>query len=205
MAATRLTRQPSGFTLVELMISTAVILMILTVSLPAFTAFQRRQSLLNAGQLLRDAILETHNYALAPRAGENGQPGKESGADRYRILFIHAASPGYVIEEQQSAVSQPWKTLKRGYLPRDIQFCDLSAETIYTTEDPVGIGQSAKGLIYSISGFGKIVGPQTSGNITLTLKQVSLAERARVTINIDTGRVDVTVEPSGTGAGGCRL
>lgn len=213
-------RQRRGFTLIELMISTGVILMMLAVTLPAFIAFQRRQSLAIAAQQIRDVILETQNYALAPRGADEEDGGKDAGADLYRIVFVNTSDyQGYEIDEQQVVADQPlatqrqnpsWKLVKRGQLPHGISFRCFPSFTpatpvIFTlqAENPViGVAsENGKGLVYSISELGKIVRPMpTNGQIRIILQQQALEENYVVTIHTQTGRVDV--EPN-TDAGIC--
>lgn len=197
-----------GFTLIELMISTAIIMMVLTVTLPAFISFQRRQALVSAGQALRDVILDTQNYSLAPRSGEGVDGGKQSGADRYRIIFLRdVANPGFDLEEETSRMQnglsvKGWQRLKHGSLPFGVSYCNFSSSTpsLYTAGDPLAVSEKEKGIIYSIKQLGKIVSPSTADSSLLTvhLRQQSLSEKLAVSIDIATGRVDVGAAASGT-------
>lgn len=220
----RLNHQRAAFTLIELVISTAVIAMILAVTLPAFLAFQQRQTLMVAAQQVRDLILETQNYALAPRSGEDGD-GKPAGADLYRIVFINSRqSPGYVISEQTlDSPTTIWKTVRRGQLPHGIFFLCFPATldpqlqgalpVIYTdlTDEPLPASQDDRGLAYSISRLAKLVKvgpvssgtlptvtPLTTGQVKLVIGQQSLNEFYEVIVQVQTGRIDVlpTIDPT---------
>ncbi len=185
----------SAFTLIELIVSTAVILLILGITLPAYQEFQRRQTLHSAIQQVRDAILETQNYALAPRGSDGSTSiGKAAGADYYRIVFISAPDPGFRIDEQTNTnlQSPTWATVKRGNLPYSIQLCQADNVIISSTEptDP------SLGLFYSVSQLGKIIKPLESGQVTVSLKQASLSEIGLVTVQLDNGRIDTSFSSS---------
>lgn len=188
-------RQRSAFTLIELIISTAVILMMLAVSLPSFVDFQRRQNVITAAHLIRDAVLDAQNYALAPRGAEAGQEGKPAGADLYRLILTNGtAGPGFRIDEQSNsdAFNPTWRqeAVRVGSLPFGVEYCSASpVQMITTSADPTT--DRLSGLFYSVSQQGKIVRPTNVGSVTVVLKHRGVAEFQQVVIGIETGRVDV--------------
>lgn len=193
-------KQRRGFTLIELIISTAVILMMLAVTLPAFVSFQRRQSLLVAAQQIRDLILETQNYAYAPRGEEDGLPGKEAGADLYRIAFINNPDqPGYEISEQvvEDTTNGTWRQVRRGSLPYGVYFrCFPSTTPSIATDrtaNPLPASEDGIGLVYSIRQLGKVLRPipPNGQEIRIVIRQQSLAESYVIAVQPQTGRVDV--------------
>lgn len=174
-----------GFTLIEVIISTAVILMVLAVSLPAFLEFQRRQNLRTGSQLIRDAILETQNYALAPRNE------KTAGADLYRIIFIKGEPSSYEIDEQTNTdpATPSWRMIKQGGLPYRVLLCEFSNDALVSSQpDPLNDAPT-KGITYSISQSGKIIRP--IGMSKIWLRQKTLADQEQVIIQSETGRVDI--------------
>lgn len=187
-----------GFTLIELIISTAVILMVLAVTLPAFSAFQRKQNLITASQLVRDAILDAQNYALAPRNE------KINGADYYRVVLLPdlaGDSAGFQLEEQTyndpvrktiDSSSPAWQIIKGPIqLPYHIRFCSSVANLPAANLGPTG------GLIYSISQLGKLVMPGVNGptpltgTITIPIQQKGSAREVQtLSIQTETNRID---------------
>ncbi len=191
-------RERRGFTLVELMISIAIIMMMVAITLPAFSNFQRRQDLLSATQVIRDAILEAHNLALAPRAGAGaGDTGKDDGADIYRVVFYSEddgqgqALAKYQIQEQDTEETTPedWSTIKTGQLSARIVYCTTNISQSLLSASATNITDS-DGLQFSISQQGKIVAP-TTAQARLILASTSSGERREVTVYPVTGQVDV--------------
>jgi prepilin-type N-terminal cleavage/methylation domain-containing protein len=201
----------SGFTLIELVVSVGIILMMVAVSLPAFLNFQRRQDMTNATQQLRDGILDTQNYALAPRADIDGGPEKVAGADYYRIVFYNDGNTAkYEIDEQTRDLSgQTVNTLASGYptyptsaywtpiatrsLPTNISFCRLSDDNLTTTTTPV-TADRIKGIVYSISQMGRIVAPSQTGTYTLTIQSGATGKQSAIKVQAETGRIDVAID-----------
>jgi prepilin-type N-terminal cleavage/methylation domain-containing protein len=177
-----------GFTLIELLVSTSIIVLMLAMSLPSFITFQRRQNLTNAADQVRDAILETNNYALAPR-GSGSEGEKDPGADQYRILFLPGET--YQIEEQRYDAANPtlidWQSLKTSKLSNRLKFCDLPAE-IQATSSTLG---PDKGIIYSIRQLGKIVHPEIGSTITISLGYEGTRTSKDIIIQRETGQVEV--------------
>ena len=71
----------AGFTLVELMVSVSIIVLMMGVGLPAFRQYGRRAELAQAGTDIQVALLQAHNFALAPESD------KPSTDDYYGIVF----------------------------------------------------------------------------------------------------------------------
>lgn len=190
---------PPGFTLIELVISTAVILMVLSVSIPTFVNFQRKQDLLSGAQIVRDLILETQNYALAPRGGESSSTDKATGADLYRIVFITDTTGNqlarYQIDEQtnQNKSSPTWQTIRSGNLPQTIKYCAFSPTSLGST-DPTA--EPLAGIHYSISQLGRIVRPNQGGALLVTIQQKNDIEQRQVSVQSETGRIDVGIAPN---------
>ena len=86
----------TGFTLIELLITMGIVVLILSVTLPAFSRFQKEQDLLAGAEIIRDALLEAQNLALAPRAS------RADTTTRYRERFLPRTateSASYRVEE----------------------------------------------------------------------------------------------------------
>lgn len=192
----------TGFTLIELLISVGVIVMMLALSLPAFSSFQKEQDLLSAAQLLRDAILEANNLALAPRGAEGGEQsvaslpaqGKVPGADYYRIVFYQDGETAkYEIHEQTntgltdfSAIN--WQSIKTGQLPSTVDYCSFDpADLKGSTNQTLG----GNGIIYSIRQFGRVVKPSELGTFKIVLKHQSFSGRKSVEVRAETGQVNI--------------
>lgn len=175
----------SGFTLIELVISTGIIMLVVASTLPAFLQFQAKQNLVSAAQSVRDMILEAQNYALAPR------PEKPVGGDLYRIVFLTSDPPGYQIDEYNPTTpDSPWDTVKIGGLPSGISFCSFSHDELFSGSRRRDVDVN-KGIQYSISQLGKIEAPILTVPLEVVIRHKSLAEQERITVGSQTGRVDV--------------
>lgn len=190
----------AGFTLIEVVVSTGIIVMMLAIGLPAYAQFQKHQNVTLAAEGVRDAILEAYNYSLAPRAADSDTTGKPAGADYYRILFLDTASPQqYVIQESASGAgvlpkASSWTDLRKTVLPAGVRYC---ANFIPTT-----LPGNQTGIVYSISKGGAIVdattGKETYQPLVIRLQHVALPEETRViSVKPETGQVSITTEQGG--------
>lgn len=193
-----------AFTLIEVMVSTGIIVLMLGVSLPAFTSFQKQQNLAVAADTLRDAILEAHNYALAPRPV--GADGRLADADYYRTVFIHNGGAGqqsYAVDEESGFVASTpndlskatWKTnLRTGLLGNGVVYCGFSPSTLGVTTTSAG-QLLPNGIIYSIGRSGRIVnkdGKEVYGTLSVYIRHTGLNEGRRLDIQADTGQVTIS-------------
>ncbi len=185
-----------GFTLIELIISTAIIMMILTTMLPAFVRFQRDQDLLTAAQKVRDAIYQAQNYALAPRVEKIGN------GDYYRIYFYNEQTDnptdaGYDIQELQVTTVNgteinTWQTVQSGRLPRFVVICSVSSSPLIPTKSPIANNT----IQYSITQLGHIIEPHTVDTFFVRLWQTRINRYRDVTINAQTGQVQLIDSPA---------
>lgn len=195
--------QRRGFTLIEVIVSLGIIVMMLSVGLPAFTTFQRQQNVTMAAEGIRDAILETYNYALAPRAADEDSAGKPAGADYYRIVFRDDSTPQSIVIMEQSLASvgsgpvEPrsatWGTTLRTIpLPSGVHFCGFS---------PTNLAGGTGGIVYSISKGGKIVdlaGKESYQPLQIKVQHTVLPEEVRILdIRPETGQVSITAQQGG--------
>ncbi len=188
----------AAFTLIELLITVGVIVLMLGMSLPAFTNFQKEQDLITATQIIRDAILETNNYALAPRGDEDPSGGKYSGADYYRIIFYEDSGVArYQIDEQSNSetnfnqvqwLAQPVRSAR---LPSSIRFCSFEPTALQASDDNPSIDRTG-GIIYSIRSLGKIVKPSETGIFTIVIRHIGLATAKVIEVQAETGQVNVS-------------
>ena len=81
--------QKKAFTLLEVLVSIFIIVLLTAVSLPRLREFQVRNQLQLTALEVKSAILETKNYALAPR---NVTPGDERKIRSYAIKICGAQS-----------------------------------------------------------------------------------------------------------------
>ena len=207
----------AGFTLIELMVSVSVIVMMLAVTLPAFGTFQRNQSIKNAAETIREAILETNNYALAPRSGKTADESKPADGNYYRIIFtlanadknqpIYNNKSTYQIDESATSdlAGPQWHTIKIATLPDNITFA--TSATAYYTKSVFPVtslnnpsGDLAAGIVYSIKDAGAIVKPCQAGIIRLAIEFVGTSANAKpqkfIEIHPQTGQVDVLDNPT---------
>lgn len=186
----------SAFTLIELMVSTGIILMMLAVSLPAYLSFQRHQALISSAQIVKDAILEAQNNALAPL------PTKPTGADYYRIVFIrgtNGADDSYEVDEQQnSLVGNPsglptWKSIRDGILPHNAGICSVSSPSVVSSKSPLTDPNTdtGSGIFYSISQLGRVVKPISTGTLSIVIYQKGSTDQQKIDLQADTGRIDI--------------
>ncbi len=187
-----------GFTLIELIVTTGLILMILAVTLPSFLSFQHRQILISGGQALRQAIVQTQNYALAPRAPTANSTGIPAGANLYRIIFIPANNgydASYEIDEQTNMdkTNPTWQTVKKEYLAYGLNFCAFSDSNMISSALPLVDPNQDRlhGIFYSISDYGKIISPVAPSGLWLTIRQNSLVEQEKLMIQQETGSINV--------------
>jgi prepilin-type N-terminal cleavage/methylation domain-containing protein len=189
----------SGFTLIEVIVSTGIIVVMLAIGLPAFSSFQKHQNVTLAAESVRDAILEAYNYSLAPRAANADTAGKVAGADYYRVVFLDAATPqGYEVQESASARgveprASDWTTvLRKSSLPAGVVYCGFT---------PSSVPGSAAGIIYSISKGGAIVdtsGKESYQPVTIKLRHLALPNEVRVvSLKPETGQVSITSQIGG--------
>lgn len=200
----------NGFTLIEVMVSTGIIVLMLGVSLPAFLEFQKKQNLASGAEMVRDAILDAHSLSLAPRgADSSGGGGKPLGADFYRIAFVSSTDPDvYTVYEQ--AVPDPnnipstpagvtnWTVVKSSRLPDGVEFC--TGSNSYTPTDVMNItgnpDQSMNGIVYSVSRNGKIIDRNSNELYTqqkIVLRHIGSTEARALDIQSATGQVAIRV------------
>lgn len=190
-----------GFTLIEVVVSTAIIAVMLAIGLPAYAQFQKHQNLTLAAEGVRDAILEAYNYSLAPRAADSDSPGKPAGADYYRVVFHDMTTPQeYLVQEASTPAtvapkSADWSTvLRRSILPAGVRYCSAFS--------PTTLAGDLAGIVYSISKGGVIVDPVSGQRsyqpLTIKLQHVALPDEVRViSVKPETGQVSVTTEQGG--------
>ena len=185
--------QHRGFTLIELIISTGVIVLMLAVTLPAFSNFQKEQDVVTAAQLIRDAVYEGQNYALAPRGVEAGSE-KNPGADYYRVLFYEDQSARIDIQEQTNAEltdfnKMQWQTVKTILLSSFVHYC--VPQTVRTFYSNPASNPSA-GITYSISQQGRIINP-TGGIINIGVSRKGTTLEPLTQVQVESGRIDILV------------
>ncbi len=175
-----------AFTLIELLITMGIIVLILSVTLPAFSRFQKEQDLVSAAETLRDALLETQNLALSPRSQ------KPDTGDRYRLVLVpqSADTPAsYRIEEQVAFDDPNWQQVQQVRLSRSIQYHHISY-----------CGVSQPQIVYAISQQGRIIEPvmsqagKASIDIVLTSRNLPQSDQRVVEIQLETGRIDIRVQ-----------
>jgi prepilin-type N-terminal cleavage/methylation domain-containing protein len=184
-----------GYTLIELLVSVGIIVMMLSVSLPAYSQFQRKQNLETGAHILRDAFLDVQNYSYAPRSDSVGE--KPAGVDWYR-LTIAEGSGLFKIEEKlnsqdpldpNASPSGQWLTLKQGSLPTNVTVCSIvepAAKSLLNGDN------TNQGVIYSISQLGKIISP--ANNFTLRIGYPG-GDAKELTVSTETGQVAISELP----------
>ena len=105
-----------GFTLLELLVSIALIALMLGFLIPGFSYFDRINKIDRAAHNLRATILETKNYALAPRT-------QAVNVDSYIIKFNQPTPGQYGIYEH--GISGVENNVKTFSLPTGLTFSAL--------------------------------------------------------------------------------
>lgn len=153
-----------GFTLVELMVAIAIMGLMLGFLIPGLRGYEQRNRLDRTAQNIRGTILETKNYALAPRSSATNNP------EFYSIHFLPAigSNPGkYQIFEGNNAVPNK----------------------LFTLPDGVSFGTLPTNIDFSIPEQGKIIN-QTEDVITVQIQDTNNNVR-NIIINKETGQVEI--------------
>lgn len=154
-----------GFTLVEMMVTVAIIGIMLISAIPAYGKYAERQKLNQAAKEVASVIRQAQNLALAP--DEN----KPSGVDSPNSYAFVCDNQTYEIRyAKDQELLTNYKTFPS--LPKNISF-DLSQKIIFRIPS------------------GKIA---NTGNIVIVLKDNKLTSRntKTITINAETGQVEIT-------------
>lgn len=203
MKRTSVTR---GYTIIELLVSTGIIILMLAISLPGFNNFQRQQQLKMAAEQVRDVIIEAQHYALAPRSAQDTGVGKPSGADFYRTTFIRNNNRYEISEQSPDASGQLTSDadialfgtlIKSGQLPNGVTFCKFSDPRLVVGLNETTGSIPSKGLIFAISKSGRLVKPSQIGQYRIVLAHQGIRDlRKSVEVQAETGRVTIndTVE-----------
>lgn len=127
MAATPITASAAGkgFTLIELIISMAIIVMLLGLGIPAFRRYGLRADLENAGVTLATNIFRARTLSLAPEAS------KEGNITAYGVAF-DALNNKYRIARfsGEGANVQEESVVDQFLLPNQVAFSVAPAEPI---------------------------------------------------------------------------
>ncbi len=87
-----------GVTLIELLVTLTVSVILLAIFIPAFRTFEEKNNLTQAAQQMRNALLRSHGFALAPRQGS-------LQINCYAITFS-TTSTEYDVVEVTNAIAQ---------------------------------------------------------------------------------------------------
>ncbi len=168
-----------GFSLVELLISIAIITVLLGVGVPAFRNYGQVAELNQAATDIQLALLQAHNLALAPETG------KPAEIDYYGVAFTQDPQL-----RQSFTVVRGQKGTANIVTPSDLPNPDRH-------ELPAGITVSPMPftVYYKVGPTGGVIITPVSGNATVSVTSSRLAEgrnKATLTVNAVTGQVSLT-------------
>lgn len=172
-----------GVTLIELLVTIAIIILLLAGGVPAYRQYGYVNDLNQAAQDVKNAILETQSFALAP-------PGDTSAGFKASDFTIYFSSIDSGLFKKNHYYIFPSNTpslgpiLKEYILPNGIHF-DLM------------IGRFA----YSIEQRGKIIDPiivdtpgqqlDTGSVMTLLIISDKISQTKTITVNRETGQITI--------------
>ena len=164
-----------GFTLIELMVTTSIVVILLGAGVPAFRKFGRVQQLSLGADQVKSALLDTRGYALNPRAERNNTTVNTDclSGSVYSIVFTPGNS-NYQINEGTCVVST-------GTLPSSISILSASSPISFA----VGSGQ----VVAPVCVSGQ---PCNDPSITLDHDQMGTSDIRTISINRETGVVTVS-------------
>lgn len=169
-----------GLTLIELIVTVAIITLLTGFSIPALNLARNRYQLRMTAFEIQSSILETKNYALAPRtAGTN--------INSYAIYFygptyIDSTKQGTyeIFERQGNTDVLVFGSTKN--LPDPLQF------------EKFGDGANDRLIIrYSVESQGEIIEPATGSEIEIKIKNTRTSTEGVIKVIRATGAVNVTI------------
>lgn len=164
-----------GFTLIELIVTMAIIVILLAVSIPAFRSFGQANQLYRTSQDIKALVELARSSALAPSTG------KTAGVDKYKIIFSQSEKQIAFYEDDLANYLEVIK------LPSDYQWKFYSPLLETASSEVI--------VYYLITDQGKVSSIQpeiTTSEIKIGLKDTSLAENEDeviITINKETGLI----------------
>lgn len=162
-----------SFTLIELLITIFIITLLVSVGIPAFRKFERRTDLKMTALDIKSTILETKNYALAPKTDG-------TKINSYGIVF--EGPNKYLIKEYGEGTP---RIISTATLPKNIQF--------YTTDWSGGVSPEIK---FGVVEQGKITNTTEPNYPTNSLIKIIKSPETPwlIKINQTTGEIIVCEE-----------
>jgi len=166
-----------SFTLIEMIVTISILVVIVGASMPALFVQKKRAKLDDATTQLKDAILSTQNYAMAPGAVD---------IKEYALVIDKNASPvDYKIYSYNKDNPSIRTEIKNGILPSTVVVTSTSPfegnplTIYYRTKD---YNVSFNGIYYGEADF-------DSSNLTITLSESGVSRR--IIIQNTTGVITV--------------
>lgn len=170
-----------GLTLIELIITLSIIVLLLGAGIPAYRHYSYVNDLAQAAQDVKNAILETQSFALAPEADKNpivSISGADYPADSYLVNFpLNGTEYSIYLASSVKPGEYPTNPIKSYFLPRGISFSN--GEVIqYSIENQAKISYFTPSTID---------GDETS----IILISNKLTDQKTIEVNKETGQISI--------------
>lgn len=160
-----------GFTLIEILVTIAIVSLLLVISVPNFRDYKYKNDLSRGADLVQSAIYEAKNLALAP------QTEKDKDTGYYAISFESDTNIMSLNEVKSEFVDSPERILVKKFdMPSDISF-----------EEDI-----TKEIVFSIEEQGKIIKPSEDAVIKIKNKKIKSGRNIKtIFVNKVTGQVNI--------------
>jgi len=174
-----------GITLVEIMITIGITVLMMGVGIPAFRTYQFQNELNNYSENVKDIILTTQNYALAPEYDKN--PNFNS-----YILYFDDSSQSFRIFSGNCDESGLKQVLEEKNAVKSIAI----DPNLVKIESNLSEGDRQKVICYGIGSQGKIIYPVDNLDINFTLTHKKISDDKNnvrsIKLNPITGQVSIS-------------
>lgn len=166
----------SGFTLIEILVTIAIVGLLLIVSVPAFRNYKYKNDLARGADMVQSAIYEAKNLALAPQVEKSDDVG-------YYVIKFTPASEGnefYIYEaEDENTPYSSGNLVKKFDLPTGVKFDNTLLP---------------EGIVFSIKDQAKIVKPKDDAYIKIYHEKIKSGDKnadRTIIVNHITGQVSI--------------
>ncbi len=175
MAKNKVSISTTGFTLIEILVTIAIVGLMLVVSVPTFRDYKYRNDLSRGADLIQSAIYETKNLALSPQTDKNEDTG-------YYVIEFISGNEGNMVSiyeaASESTVFEDMILVKKFDLPEGVV---LDAGSL-----------PADGIFYSIEKQGEIIKPVENVEIKISHEDIIGSNNLKtISVNHVTGQVSI--------------
>jgi len=183
-----------GMSLVELLVTMAIIVLLLAVGVPAYRQYGNSNDLEQAAQDVKNALLETKNMALAP-ASDKPQFVKIGGEDRPANSYLALVTRNSNKIDIYVTSTEPTPTGTICNIPDStdaiVKTVTLPASVEFSWSSAGGQGNFRdKTLQYLITEQGKLA-DCSANSTTLDIKSTKIGKSKIIKINAETGQVSI--------------